>query len=110
MQCNPPGRCNQALTRLTPGGPQLYEESKVPPLGIHQGNVWGASYDGSGIWVVNDRGLARWDIAAALWTEYTPETTKYALPPDYITASLSPVTAVCGSTFAMSMPCTARCA
>ena len=86
LQCNPPGRCNQALTQRTPGGPRLYEESKVPPLGIHHGNVWGASYDGSSIWVINGRGLARWDIAAAMWTEYTPATTNYALPPDSITA------------------------
>lgn len=86
FQCNPPGRCNQALTRLTPGGPQLYEESRVTRLGIHRGNVLGVAYDGSGVWVINDKGLARWDIAASMWTEYTPETTNYALPPDSITA------------------------
>lgn len=86
LKCDWLSQCEQKLIRLTPGGPRLYEESQVATLGEPLGNVLGAAYDGSGVWVVNSFGLARWDIAAANWTFYTPETTNYAFPPDAITA------------------------
>lgn len=85
LKCDWLTQCDQKLIRLMPGGPQLYEESQVATLGEPLGNVLGASYDSSAIWVVNSFGLARWDIAAANWTFYTPETTNYAFPPSAIT-------------------------
>jgi len=87
LECARMAQCAQTLIRLTPGGPRLYEESEVATLERALNNVRGASYDGSGIWVVNDFGLDRWDIAAANWTHYTPETTNNGFPPmTYISA------------------------
>jgi ligand-binding sensor domain-containing protein len=81
LKCDQMAQCTPTLLRLTPGGPRLYEESAVVSFERVLNNVDGASYDGSGIWVVNDFGLDRWDIATATWTPYTAETTNNAFPP-----------------------------
>ena len=87
LACARMSQCVPGLIRLTPGGPQLYEESPMMTLERAPGNVWGAASDGSGIWVIHELGLARWDIAAAAWTLYTAETTDNALTPAaYISA------------------------
>lgn len=80
-------QCVPVLIRLTPGGLRLYEERRVATLEKAPDNIWGAAYDGSGIWVIHGKGLARWAIAAATWTPYTPATTNNAFPPTtYISA------------------------
>jgi len=87
LECKGMSPCVQTLIRLTPGGPWLYEESDVTTLERAFNNVHGASYDELAIWVVDDFGLDRWDIAAATWTHYTPATTDNAFPPaTYISA------------------------